>query len=175
MGHNIEIKARLDDRQHVETELRRLGARDAGVETQHDRFWGVPRGRLKLRVSSRDGATLIAYARPDSAALRGSTYELVRIADPDALCRGLDSVLETAGEVRKTRHLYFVDNVRVHLDDVEDLGSFLELEAVVDAAHDAGQCARAAQRLLECCGVTPDAHLAVAYVDLLRRTGLVDG
>jgi len=134
----------------------------------------VPRGRLKLRISSRDGATLIAYARSDSAELRDSSYELVRVADAQALRRALDATLEPAGEVRKTRHLYFVDNVRVHLDRVEGLGSFLELEAVVDAEHDATQCAQAARLLLERCGVTPEAHLAVAYVDLLRTAGLVD-
>jgi adenylate cyclase class 2 len=171
MGHNVEIKVRLDDRPRVEAELLRLGARDMGVETQLDVFWHVPRGRLKLRLSSRDGATLIAYARNDAAKLRDSRYELARIADAEALRRALDAALEPAGEVRKTRHLYLVDQVRVHLDRVEGLGSFLELEAVVDASHDSEQCFHAAQQLLERFGIAADAHLAGAYLDLQAGGG----
>jgi hypothetical protein len=97
---NIEIKARLRDRQRVEAELARLGARDAGNESQHDVFYRAARGRLKLRQSSRDGTALIAYVRGDAPALRASDYDLVRLEDGTALRRVLDAALERCGEVR---------------------------------------------------------------------------
>lgn len=166
-GRNIEIKARLRDRRHVEAELERLGARDAGFETQHDLFYRCDRGRLKLRQSSRDGATLIAYAREDTTEVRPSTYVLAPVGDGAALQGALDAALGRLGEVTKNRHLYWIDNVRVHLDRVQDLGEFLELEAVVDATHSESECRRAAGELLRRFGIQDADRLSNAYVDLL--------
>jgi predicted adenylyl cyclase CyaB len=164
---NIEIKARLRDRARVEAELARIGAENAGVETQHDTFYGCPSGRLKLRDSSRDGAMLIHYVRSDDAAPRRSEYRLAPVADPESLRQVLDLALGGAGEVRKERHLYWVDNVRVHLDRVENLGEFLELEAIVDGDHPEDACARGCEELLVAFGIEPMDRIAVAYVDLL--------
>jgi adenylate cyclase, class 2 len=166
-GRNVEIKARLGDRARVRAALVALGGRDDGVETQHDRFFAAATGRLKLRVSSRDGAALLAYRRADAAELRASEYDRVPVADPEALARVLSAALAPAGEVRKRRHLWFVDNVRVHLDEVEGLGTFLELEAVVDASHSEAQCDARARELLQLFGVRVEDVVAVAYVDLL--------
>jgi predicted adenylyl cyclase CyaB len=164
---NVEIKVRLRARARVERALARLPARDAGRESQFDVFYKCPHGRLKLRESSREGAVLIHYERADAPTLRTSDYALVRVADAEALRRLLDVALGRCGEVRKERHLYLVDNVRVHLDEVEGLGSFLELEAVVDAAHPEPDCRARAAALLDSLGVAPGDELAVAYVDLL--------
>jgi len=167
MGHNIEIKARLHDRARVEQVLRELGARDAGPETQRDTFWQSGRCRLKLRESSRAGeTTLIAYRRAAGAELRSSHYERSPVADPDGMRRVLDAALERAGEVRKIRHLHWIDNVRVHLDEVDGLGTFIELEAVVDAAHSEAACKSLATALLDRFGIAPEDRLAAAYVDL---------
>jgi predicted adenylyl cyclase CyaB len=167
---NVEIKVRLRERARVETQLTRLGARDLGVETQFDVFYASRRGRLKLRESSRDGAALIFYERSDAPALRHSDYDLVRVPDAAALRRLLDASLGRTGELRKQRHLYLLDNVRVHLDEVTHLGSFLELEAVVDATHSEAECAARAAELLGSFGIAPEDRLAVAYVDLLPPT-----
>jgi adenylate cyclase class 2 len=164
---NVEIKVRLRDRARVERELTRLEARDLGVESQVDVFYASRRGRLKLRESSRDGAALILYERSDAPALRHSDYELVRIADANALRQVLDAAIGRTGEVRKRRQLFLLDNVRVHLDQVEQLGDFLELEAVVDATHPEPECRARAAALLERFGIAPGDHLAAAYVDLL--------
>lgn len=167
-GRNLEVKAHLRDRTRVLQALQAAGARDAGTELQHDVFYHSQRGRLKLRTSSRDGACLIAYGRTDAAAVRESEYTLTPLADPESARRALDLALGRAGEVRKERHLWRVDNVRVHLDRVEGLGEFLELEAVVDAEHGDAACRAACDALLERFGVLPSDHLATAYVDLLR-------
>jgi predicted adenylyl cyclase CyaB len=166
-ARNIEIKVRLRDRPRVEAALVALGARDAGIETQHDIFYRVTAGRLKLRQSSRDGATLIQYDRADTAAVRDSNYRLVTITNPEALCAALDSSLGRCGEVRKNRPLWWIDNVRVHLDDVERLGSFLEVEAIVDAAHPEAACRAHVEALLDRFGIAARDRAAVAYVDLL--------
>jgi adenylate cyclase class 2 len=102
--------------------------------------------------------------------VRASDYDLVPIANGDGLRRVLDAALGRSGEVRKTRHLYWVDNVRVHLDEVEGLGRFLELEAVVDAAHSEDRCRERAGQLLDSFGIRPADHLAVAYLDLAPET-----
>lgn len=168
MKRNVEIKTRLRDRAAVIAALVAVGARDAGIEVQEDRFWRVEGGaRLKLRESSRDGAALLAYRRADAAALRVSAYERVIVADGAALGRALDAVLAPAGAVRKERHLWFVDNVRVHLDRVEGLGEFLELEAMVDDTHSEAACYAAAEALLQRFGIANTDRVAVAYVDLL--------
>lgn len=164
---NVEIKVRLRARAQVEAALARLSARDAGRESQFDVFYNCGSGRLKLRESSRDGAALIHYQRADQAALRASDYALVPVEDADGLRQLLDRALGRSGEVRKERHLYLLDNVRVHLDEVKGLGSFLELEAVVDAAHPEPWCRARAAALLDSLGITPGDELAVAYVDLL--------
>jgi predicted adenylyl cyclase CyaB len=166
MNRNIEIKARLRDRGAVLAALAALAARDDGIETQHDRFWSAPHARLKLRTSSRDGASLLAYRRADASGLRSSDYERVAVAAPEALARLLDAALVPAGVVRKRRHLFHVDNIRVHLDEVESLGQFIELEAVVDAAHPEPLCRERAAALLERFGIVPPDIVAVAYVDL---------
>jgi len=166
---NIEIKARLHERRRVERELERLGARDEGIETQHDVFFHCHSGRLKLRDSSRSGATLIHYERPDSPTVRPSAYELAAQPEGASLLRVLEGALGKSGEVRKRRHLYLLDNIRVHLDEVEGLGHFLELEAVVDAVHPADDCERAVESLLERFGITKEDLIATAYVDLDRR------
>jgi len=169
MSRNIEIKAHLRDRETVLAELAALGARDAGRETQEDRFFETARGRLKLRRSSRDGAALLAYERADAATLRVSEYERVPVeaTHVDALVRVLAAVLTPAGVVRKERHLWFLDNVRIHLDRVDGLGEFLELEAMVDATHSEAQCQRAAAALLDRLRIGATDVVAVAYVDLL--------
>jgi predicted adenylyl cyclase CyaB len=172
---NIEIKARMHDRAGVLAALVALGARDAGSEVQEDRFWRVADGaRLKLRQSSRDGAALLAYRRADTAQLRVSAYERVPVAGAEvaALVRALDAVLEPAGTVIKERHLWFVDNVRVHLDHVQGLGEFLELEAMVDDAHPEAACHAAALALLRRFRIADADRVAVAYVDLLAAGAL---
>lgn len=164
---NLEIKTRVPDWERIRTELGRLGARDDGPETQHDLFYAAPHGRLKLRLSSRDGAALIHYRREDAPRVRASDYTRVPVADGEALARLLDAALGRTGEVRKHRHLFWVDNVRVHLDEVEGLGRFLELEAVVDADHPDDVCRRRAEALLQAFGIAPEQRQATAYVDLL--------
>lgn len=166
---NIEIKARPRDWARIEAALTDLGADDAGPEAQTDIFFACTNGRLKLRLSSRTGATLIHYRREDAARVRPSEYSLVAVEDSAGLGRMLAAACGVRAEVRKERRLWLLDNVRVHDDRVDGLGRFLEIEAVVDAAHPEAECRTRTAELLQRFGIAPEDCIASAYVDLLPR------
>jgi len=163
---NIEVKARLHDPAALELRLRQLPARFVASFWQRDVFFRSPQGRLKLRFSEGD-AELIYYVRSDDATLRGSDYQRQTVTDGDGLCSILEAALGSCGEVRKQRRLYLLDNIRIHIDDVEGLGSYMEVEAVIDAEHDETACQRATQELLKVLEITSAHFEARAYVNLL--------
>src|SRR5262245_18576195 len=121
---NVEIKARDADPAGTLERARSLGASDEGVRLQRDTYFGRARGRLKLREEEPEGATLIAYARPDQSEARTSAYRLATVSDPGAVKEALDAALGTLVIVEKRRHLLLYENVRIHLDDVANLGAF---------------------------------------------------
>jgi homotetrameric cytidine deaminase len=126
---NLEIKARDPDPAGSLERALALGAEDRGEITQRDTYFGRTAGRLKLREQSPGDAELIEYRRPDDAGPRVSDYRLVPVSDPDALREALDAALGTLVVVEKRRRLLLWEGVRIHLDEVEGLGSFVELEA----------------------------------------------
>jgi predicted adenylyl cyclase CyaB len=129
---NIELKARCPDLDAAREAARRLGAQFAATLEQRDTYFVVPRGRLKLRQTIGRGAELVAYARENSTEVRGSDYRLVAAPDPAGLIAALESTLGIRGDVVKTRELWMWRRVRIHLDRVERLGTFLEFEAVLE-------------------------------------------
>lgn len=168
---NLEIKTCPRDWDRVEAGLATLGARPAGILVQHDVFFRSRTGRLKLRLTPDGLGELIHYRRRDAARVRTSDYARVQVKDGTALLALLDAALDRCGEIRKTRRLFRLDNVRIHLDDVDELGRFLEIEAIVDAQHDERTCRAAATRILAQCGIESRDRLAVAYVDMRPRRG----
>jgi homotetrameric cytidine deaminase len=162
---NVEVKARdADPRRTLERALA-LGASDEGVRRQRDTYFGRARGRLKLREEEPGGAHLIAYARADDDRARTSAYRLAPVDDPDAVREALNAALGTLVVVDKRRHLLLHENVRIHLDEIEGLGAFVELEAVAapdsDLAREHDQVARLAEEL------ALGERVAVSYSDLL--------
>jgi homotetrameric cytidine deaminase len=137
---NVELKARDQDPESTLRAALAHGAQDQGVLTQRDTYFAAREGRLKLREERRaDGpwtATLIAYARADEATARTSAYHLADVGDPAALTAALDAALGTVVVVEKFRRLLLWEGVRIHVDEVEDLGTFVELEAVAPADSD---------------------------------------
>jgi homotetrameric cytidine deaminase len=126
---NLEIKARdADPRRSLELALA-LGAADQGEIVQHDTYFARVGGRLKLRDQSPGEAELIQYRRADSADPRESEYRVVAVPDPEALGEALGTALGTLVVVEKRRRLLLWEGVRVHLDEVYGLGTFVELEA----------------------------------------------
>ncbi|KPJ88920.1 MAG: hypothetical protein AMS18_12975 [Gemmatimonas sp. SG8_17] len=167
MARNVEIKARINDLER----MRRLVAElaDRGPETleQTDTFFPVQVGRLKLREFADESAELIYYRRPDATEPTESQYERAAIADPNALRDLLTAALGVCGQVVKHRLVYWVGRTRVHLDEVRDLGNFLELEVVLDDTEPSDVGVAEARRLMSAFGIHEDALVAGAYVDQL--------
>jgi len=172
---NLELKARDPDPAATLAAARAAGATDEGVMRQRDTYFAARTGRLKLREQDPGTAQLIAYERADAAAARESRYRIVDVADPEGLRDGLDAVLGTTVVVDKRRHLLLLDNVRIHLDEVEGLGAFVELEAVVAGeGRTADEEARVAG-LRATLGITDDRIVPQGYAQLLLAGAEVGG
>lgn len=164
---NLELKFRCDDLNVAREQAQALGAQDAGVLHQHDAFFPAPLGRLKLRDFGDGRGELIAYRRADAVEVRGSDYLLAPTADPAGLRDALAFALGCAGEVRKRRHLFLWKHTRIHLDEVADLGSFVELETVIREQSEADAQRELAQ-VVEALALRSENRIAPAYVDLIR-------
>jgi predicted adenylyl cyclase CyaB len=167
-NRNLELKARCRDLARAADAAIALGATRAGVLEQLDTYFHFPHGRLKLRETiGRDGAELIAYDRANDPAVRGSDYHVIPIADAAAMKAALTKRLGVRGEVRKRRELFLWHNVRIHLDDVAGLGTFLEFEAVISPADDDEAISRERlARLSQAIAIRDDDRIAVSYSDL---------
>src|SRR5215210_4773111 len=130
---NVELKARDRDPARSLARARALGAEDRGELRQRDTYFATPRGRLKLREQEPGGAELIAYERADTADARESRYRIAPVTDGPALREALAAGLGTTVVVDKRRRRLLWECVRTHLDQVEGLGAFVELEGVADA------------------------------------------
>jgi predicted adenylyl cyclase CyaB len=137
------------------------------VQVQTDTYFRVPHGRLKLREIEGQQAELIWYDRPDHGAARTSTYRRVPVPDPAGLKAALAAALGVRGEVRKRREITLWHNVRIHLDDVAGLGTFVEFEAVLSPADDEATAHVRLEELSWGLGIRPGDHLAASYADLL--------
>jgi homotetrameric cytidine deaminase len=127
---NLEIKARDPDPGRSLERALALGAEDRGAIVQRDTYFARANGRLKLREQTPGAAELIQYRRADEPGPRVSDYRIVPAPEAEALAAALDAALGTLVVVEKRRRLLLADGVRIHLDEVEGLGSFIELEAV---------------------------------------------
>jgi homotetrameric cytidine deaminase len=164
---NVELKARDPDPLRTLERALALGAEDRGELVQRDTYFGGVRGRLKLREQEPGGAELIAYERPDDPEPEVSSYTLAPVGDPAALREALHRALGTVVVVAKRRRLLLWDGVRIHLDDVEGLGAFLEFEAVAAPGSDLTGDRAKVERLREELAVEDDALVAGGYADLL--------
>jgi predicted adenylyl cyclase CyaB len=132
LRRNLELKAVDNDPKGSLRTCESLGAEDKGILLQEDTYFNVPQGRLKLRRERGATAHLIAYERPDLADQKESRYRIVEVGDALGLEEALASSLGITAVVRKERRLFLSEDVRIHLDSVEDLGSFIEFEGVAD-------------------------------------------
>lgn len=172
MARNIEWKARARDLQRQRRLAEELAGARPELLRQVDTFFPVAHGRLKLRRLADDHGELIHYSRPDCPGPKLSDYSIVATPQPDSLRALLVGALGVLGEVRKQRWLYLAGQVRIHFDEVDNLGHFLELEVVLrpdQALADGEQIAETFRRRLE---VRDEDLIDVAYLDLLLRSAL---
>ncbi len=129
MPLNVEIKARSSQIKTVRRLLENQVARFVGVDHQVDTYFKVARGRLKLREGNIENA-LIHYSRSDQAGPKKSEVLLYQSPTTANLKEVLEAALDKLVVVDKMREIYFIDNVKFHLDKVQDLGTFVEIEAI---------------------------------------------
>lgn len=165
----VEIKARCTGgHSRLSGTLLMRGALFAGEFEQRDTFYNVPEGRLKLRRSPM-GNLLIAYRRPDQPGPKNALVDLHPADDPDSLDRALTTTLGIRLVVKKSRALYTLDNIRFHLDRVEGLGDFVEIEVMGKRGLDSVEKLHSTcQQWLDILGIREAALVDKAYADLLE-------
>ena len=167
MPANIEIKARVVDRDALIERSALLAASPRVDIEQDDTFFRCSAGRLKLRTLREDLGELIFYQRPDDTGPRASFYTATTTRDPDGLRETLTLAYGSAGRVRKHRVLFLAGRTRIHLDRVEDLGDFIELEVAIDDPTDTDAATNEAESIMAALGIEPTQLVSTAYVDLL--------
>ncbi len=166
---NVELKARLHDPARAEEACRQLNARHMGEIHQIDTYYRVSKGRLKLRVNSPGRTELVFYRRDDRPEARLSDYVIQEVSP--SLDELLERALGVAARVDKVRTLYLWENVRIHLDRVSGLGTFLEFEAVLEEGQDPEEGRRQVDALQERFGIEPSDLMAQSYLDLVLNAG----
>lgn len=169
MNRNVELKATDPDPAWSRAVCRRLEAEDCGVLWQRDTYFNRIFGRLKLREQRPGPSQLVYYERADETRERESRYWLAAVADAErtrSLLAAADGILAV---VEKDRHLFVWRGVRIHLDEVRQLGTFVELEAVAPAESDLSTEHRLVVQLRAELDITDERLIRASYVDELTR------
>lgn len=167
MPTNIEIKARVNSLAKLLPVVEALADAEPAQVVQDDTFFSCPNGRLKLRVLGEGHGVLIFYRRADAPGPKPSFYVHSETADPDGLRAVLTDAHGEVGRVRKHRTVFRIGQARVHLDRVDGLGEFLEVEVGVEDTLKYEAAVSEANRLLAVLGIEESALVEGAYLDIL--------
>jgi len=178
---NIEFKARLRDFEKIHSVLAQHKISRAATLHQTDTYFHVPTGRLKLREIDGETAQLIFYQRPDLAEVKRSDYLIAPVTAAAALRDVLSVAFGIRTVVKKIRELYLLPRkfgehagraaphlIRLHLDTVDSLGCFLEIEVIVQEGEPSQMAEREAQFWLQKFGIAPEDLMLGSYADLLE-------
>lgn len=169
MARNVEIKAQVDSLAAIEPLAAALSGQEPVVIEQDDTFFACASGRLKLRAFADGSGELIFYRRADDTGPKESFYIVSPTNSPDTLREALALAYGATGRVKKHRTVFMAGRTRIHLDRVEDLGEFLELEVVLREDESAEAGMEEARTLMAGLGIAPGQLLSGAYVDLLAE------
>ena len=159
---NVEIKARTNNTDAIRNWLIDQKADFKGTDWQTDIYFNVSNGRLKLRQGNIEN-NLIFYLRPDQEGPKQSNFQLLKVDNPNLLSEMLAHSIGIKTVVRKKRDIYYMDNVKFHIDEVPGLGNFVEIEAG-NINNDLSR-----EQLLEQCNYYMHA-LNIEETDLLDRS-----
>jgi len=168
---NIEIKARCADPGRIRNVLKSNHADYKGTDYQIDTYFNVPRGRLKLRQSNIENS-LIFYSRANQTGPKEAQVCIYRPEAMSSLKELLTGALHVLVTVRKKREIYFIENVKFHIDQVENLGAFVEIEAIGTTHHISkeklrGQC----EQYMRLLAIAEEDLIDCSYSDLLMQKG----
>ena len=167
MARNVEIKARIDSVDALLPRARALADGAPQTLLQDDTFFRVPHGRLKLREFGDGSAELIHYHRPDHERARLSDYVRTPVPAAATMREALRRALGEIARLRKQRVLLLAGTTRIHLDRVEGLGEFVELEVVLRDDRSERDGALIADALMHELGLAAAPRIGGAYLDLL--------
>uniref|UniRef100_A0A8C6WTT6 Si:ch211-156b7.4 n=1 Tax=Neogobius melanostomus TaxID=47308 RepID=A0A8C6WTT6_9GOBI len=169
MPSNVEIKATVSDPGKFAEKSSELSESEGAIIRQHDTFFNCSTGRLKLRDFMDGTGQLIFYERPDTDGPKLSRYSISPTNDPSTLRAVLSDALGVKGEVRKERRLFLIGQTRVHLDTVEGLGHYMELEVVMRPEQTVEEGQQVALNLMDQLGVSQESLVTGAYMDLILK------
>ena len=170
MARNVEIKACITNLEALETRVAIVADGKPTEIIQDDTFFNCGRERLKLRAFPDGVGELIFYQRADESGPKERFYLISKTKEPDKLREVLCQAYGTCGRVIKQRMLYFSGRTRIHVDRVENLGDFLELEVVLEEKDSLETGLREARSILAELGVEDEQLVEGAYVDLLEKS-----
>jgi predicted adenylyl cyclase CyaB len=170
MPRNIEIKARIESVQALVPKAAAIATEGPIEIEQDDTFFFCGNGRMKLRAFSEQEGEIIFYRRDDRKGPKESYYLRSPTSSPGSLREVLSQAYGQSGRVQKRRTLFLVGRTRVHLDEVKDLGYFLELEVVLEDGEAAEVGVQEALLLMARLGVRESQLIEGAYVDLLAQS-----
>lgn len=169
MPRNIEIKAKIESIELLLTKALAIADQGPVEIEQDDTFFRCDAGRLKLRTLSPSAGELIFYRRADQQGPKESFYQLTPTHEPESLRETLSLAWGQIGRVQKKRTLLLVGRTRIHLDRVQGLGHFLELEVVLEEDEPLEAGMQEANDIMALLGVEPSRLIEGAYLDLLLR------
>lgn len=169
MDRNIEIKASIGNPDTCLEIAKSLSGGDPEVIRQEDYFFHCENGRLKLRIFSADRGELIFYTRNNEAGPKTSEYVITKTDEPANLLHVLKQSYGIRGTVKKIRKLFVVGRTRIHIDQVEHLGDFLEFEVVLHEEEDTALGMQEAQKFMSRFEIKEASLIDCAYMDLIDK------
>ena len=170
MARNIEIKAKIERIEALIPVIASLADTGPFDLPHHDTFFNCPSGKLKLRAFSANAGELIYYQRPELNGPKLSIYQISPTTEPDSLRNTLSAAYGILGTVRKRRTLYLLGSTRIHLDHVDTLGDFLELEVVLAENQTISSGESFALELMAKLGILPSQLIPTSYLELLHKS-----
>jgi len=165
---NIEIKARTADQGRIRNIFSGLEAEYRGLDHQVDTYFNASKGRLKLREGNIEN-NLIYYERENMKGPKESRYDLLKTEPGSMIKNMLSSAMGVFKVVEKKREIYYIDNVKFHIDTVQNLGNFIEIEAIDNTGGtDSSALLEQCRHYLDLFGVKEEDLLTCSYSDLLE-------
>jgi adenylate cyclase, class 2 len=170
---NVEIKAACPDADFVRKWLLAHQAEFRGTDHQIDTYFNVANGRLKLREGNIENA-LIQYEREDKADLKTSRINLLPVVEGNKLKLILERSLGVKVVVEKKREIYFIDNVKFHIDEIHGLGNFVEIEAIdIDGSRGYETIRQQCDGYMKELDISKKNLISMSYSDMLIKKNII--
>ncbi|MCF2143902.1 MAG: class IV adenylate cyclase [Candidatus Heimdallarchaeota archaeon] len=164
----VEVKAKCQDLPSIKAILKKEGGIFLGQEEQVDIYFKITKGRLKLRKGAKQ-SYLIYYEREDLREIRPSHFELYPTATPTKLEKLLRAAFDVLVEVKKNREVVWIQNIKFNLDNVEGLGTFIEIEAMTESPQEFADLKQKVQVFIEKFAIKKEEIQSQSYSDLLLQ------